>query len=190
MSSMKIDMTNELAALAEPRNASELEVLVKPTATMPTLQARREALAFLHSRGMTLPDTTASAESRAAWANRHAAPKAAIVIPPRSVPTPPPPAPPPPKQDVTALERTTVEGLEILVGDVKRDAKFATTTPKADALVALVNSRRDALLATWRTTGRPTTPRMAEVISALAVACRRVMDDRRAADSARRMAGG
>lgn len=57
-------------ALQEPRNASELHYLATATEGMPTMRQRLDALAYLHAQGRTLPDTTATAESRVAWADR------------------------------------------------------------------------------------------------------------------------
>ena len=92
--------------LMQPRNASELAYLTTPTAGTPTLAARREALAFMHVRGLTLPDTTATAASCAAWANRNAPPQAVVAPPPpmRSAPAiqpfVQPPSAPKPQQDL------------------------------------------------------------------------------------------
>jgi len=54
--------------LTDPRNASELHYLVNATPNAPSLLARREALQFLHAKGETMDDNTASQRSRTAWA--------------------------------------------------------------------------------------------------------------------------
>ena len=56
----------------EPRNASELHYLATATEMGPTLDHRTKILADFHAKGLTLPDTTASDASRAAWSARAA----------------------------------------------------------------------------------------------------------------------
>ena len=160
------------------RKASELQVLATPSRLQPTLAARRETLAFFYARGMTMPDNTATAASRAAWAARNAprkvaaAPVLAVHSPAVLAPTPAAAALPQP--DLQAHERATVAGLKALIDVAWRNAKCAATTAEAQRIVASINDRRDALMLVWQATGRPVTAQINSEVHRLAKACRNV----------------
>jgi len=177
--------------LTAPRNASEFHHLVTPTPGMPSLKARQDALAFIHARFGNLPDDTASAASRAAWA-LHIKP-APLPPPPLPVYLPAPaPAPAKPKlalADAQALEADVVAELESCVGWVRQAGKSTESLVKVEKNCQMASNRAAQSVARWTAKGQALTARMTELDGMVRKESKALLAARAASESAERLAG-